>query len=254
MKNGTCVLCTVTVFHRHPVVIATDIYLITFRYKGVVAMKHRIIMVYLVLSFIAFQPLSASASLVVQDFGGTNVTIQTDPITNTSTYWYWDVNQFTDMTYQDVLDEIAVVNVPNLSATWNVASMAQVQNLVDDHAPGEIIASFSLTRVSYNPNTQIFDLAVNGRMEHYWNGARSQWESAVGSAGVYEDINNPLFFYADLVGGVTGSTFIGDTYTNDSIGAWVVSTDAQIVPIPPSLLLMASGLIGCVGLRRWVRR
>ena len=218
-------------------------------------MKLRIIMAYLVLSFIAFQPLSASASLIVQDFGGINVTIQEiDPITNDSWYWYWDVNRFTGMTYQEVLDEIAVVNVPGLSATWSVASMAQVQNLFGGHAPGEIIASFSMTRVSYDPNTLMFDLAVNGRMEHYWNGPRSQWESDVGSAGVYENMNNPLSFYADLTGGVTGQTFIGDTYAHDSIGAWVVSTDAQIVPIPPSLLLMASGLLGLVGFKRWFRR
>ena len=82
-------------------------------------------------SFVVVQPPSASASLMVDNLSGINVSYDD----TTGYYWYWDLSRFTGMTYPEQITEIAAISVPGYAGTWHMASLAEMTTLwkADSH-------------------------------------------------------------------------------------------------------------------------
>ncbi len=99
---------------------------------------------------------------------------------------------------------------------------------------------------NYLPGQFIFHLLIEGRYDEMGSLGHKQGRVVM---GMQAGTSYPS--YVNI-----GHGYSNDYYDDPSLymGAWAVSTDAQVVPLPPSLLLMASGLIGCVGFKRWFRR
>jgi len=221
----------------------------------------RISLFLLVVSVVVISGQSASAYLVTEDYGGTNVTW--DSITKY--YWYWDLNRFLWMTYAEQLAEISSIHIPGYTGTWQMANQSQMQAIFAYGPAGEIVEGFAPTQFfvnqgggsNYTANIQFY-IDFTGRYE-YDDPADALGKHPIYQFYIYADIEStPDSYYDEWYGDSNGygSPYEGDDNSDDLwyTGAWVVSTDLAVVPVPPSLLLMASGLIGCVGLKRWFRR
>jgi hypothetical protein len=62
----------------------------------------------------------------------------------TGQYWYYDITRFSDMTYDEQIQEIATVSVQGFTGTWRMALEAEMQALWENSAQA-IFSSFALT-------------------------------------------------------------------------------------------------------------
>ncbi len=208
----------------------------------------RILLLLAVTSVVIYNLPSASASLIVQNYDGINVTY--DDITDT--YWYWDLSRFSGMTYNVQLDEIATIGVNGLTGTWGFASQSDINSLVN-YDIIDIAIAFNTSSVTYATD---FQTAEPVWYSMVWKGrfGPTQYQSGI---SFNDSLEFSLTAYSTAGWHWTGPSYfdIGPDNVNEIIGAWVVlDPQASPVPLPPSLLLMASGLIGLVGFTRKFRR
>ena len=153
-------------------------------------------------------------------------------------YWWQDLSDFTSMNYEEQVDAIS-----DIGYGFHLAS------------DGEMEALFT------NEIQDIHDAFIH-------SGTSSGAQFYYDYFGFYElegplvPLENPTFptHYIAMVEFCTtqpypnyssmslGEYYLKDTYYSSNFGAWVAS--ASPIPIPATLLLFGSGLIGIVGIRR----
>lgn len=219
----------------------------------------RISLFVLIASFITFQPTIALPSgLLVEPYSGINVT-EDD---NTGYYWYWDLGRFSGMTYDDQILEISSISIPGYTGTWNMATQAQMDGLTNAYTHAELMKSFSTNDTKYYFGPDPLDMEVYENYSGRYGVASQNNADYHAAYGIYFHIFivdgvviDPPTHQGELSYAFYGEEgFIPDGISSYTLGAWVVSTDLQAIPVPSTLVLMASGLIGCAGLRRRFRR
>ena len=106
-------------------------------------MKHRLIMVCVFfLSAIVVSTEYANAALtVLEPVAGQKVTLDT----HTGKYWYWDLADFTNMTYAEQITAIAGLGCYGGVTGWHMASLAEMEEFWPAYTGAEIMASFGKT-------------------------------------------------------------------------------------------------------------
>lgn len=162
---------------------------------------------------------AAGAALTVhENVPGEKVTYDTF----SGQYWYWNVTEFVDQTYQQQLDAIAAIDsYGGITGGWHLADSNEITNLRLNGAE-EIVASFATTIWQ-------FGLHCRGRVE----------------ISPAPDTHNALKAYY-YFGWRHDYDEVADTDVGPTIGAWVTTT----VPEPASLTLAAIGMVSLARLRR----
>jgi hypothetical protein len=175
---------------------------------------------------------SVGADLMVQEHKpGEWVTLDT----NTNYYWYWNLADFVNMDYGDQIDKIAGLGTyGNIAGGWHMATANDIMLLWAFNTAIDLEAGFGMT------SKDLFEHdSYLGRID-----ASPQW--AAGSHYLAQVIDNtkiPLFNF-----------YCPDTQEAYYVGAWVC-TDQPLVPLPPAVILAATGLLSStLGLRRLGRK
>ena len=176
---------------------------------------------------------TASADLVVQDYldNGEKVTLDTV----TGNYWYWNLADFVDMTYDEQMSAIAGLGTyGNIAGGWHMATLDEMEALWAQGAD-EIRSGFFPTGISPSQYVYIgrYDL-IHSAGQHYYVYA----QAVVGGPAMIATL--PHFGVPDAI-------------TVHILGAWV-TTDAAVVPAPGALVLAATGLLSVLGVNRWCRK
>ena len=178
---------------------------------------------------------TASAGLIVRDYLTNGQLVVED--TETGNYWYQNLNDFVSMTYGEQITAIGGISPTygNIAGGWHMASLAEMEDLWDE-GETEITSAFG-----------------------------SPWAGGEGwSANTIGRYDTPLSFFSShyVAGRVLGGWTPLDLWTTlDSsetplLGAWVV-TDATVVPLPPSVVMVTTGFLTLMGAKlrgRWRRR
>jgi len=148
--------------------------------------------------------------------------------TATGNYWYWDVSDFTNMTYDQQISAIAALgNYGNIADGWHMATLEDITQLWEYDAD-ELLASFNPTLV-----VPVSLSEIRGRYD-YSSTSGYHYRLLVSSpviSGLYKD-------------SLQGAQLL-DTATAEStfpVGTWVVS-EGPVIPVPGALVLAAIGLL-----------
>jgi hypothetical protein len=144
-------------------------------------------------------------------------------------YWYWDMTYFTNQDYATQMQNIGDLDYFG-STQWRMATLTDIQALFQASSPGELLGSFQWTLAASSP------WGVEGRIDEPVYPADHQvaqvleWSSGnqVAQTGFH----------------------IHDDKSALTIGAWVVTSAAAVIPEPTPLVLMGIGLIGLLALYR----
>lgn len=184
--------------------------------------KTRVIVVSFLSLFIAQQ---AQCGLTVLEMvAGQKVTLDT----NTGNYWYYGLTRFDDKTYNEQINEISGLGTyGNIAGGWHLATFSEMTALWS--YSGDTIGS-NFEPAGYgapSPNAEIWA----GRFE--W---KPQTPDEHGYAGIYHMASGS--YNMDIL----GDKSIPDLDTSAWISAWV-TTDAQVVPVPPAVILTMTGVL-----------
>ena len=171
-------------------------------------------------------------------------------------YWYQDLSVFTNMTYDQQTAAITTISVATVAGhRWGAFRMATLSDMEslwtpDKNLAAEINAVFTYTD-AYQVNG-IWHYQRIGRYDRFYDTTPHGFDEpahylartveSVAPDGSKNYNHNSLDFNSEL-----------DAATRSYIGAWVVA-DASPVPLPASLWLLASGVIGLVGVKRRTSR
>lgn len=155
--------------------------------------------------------------------------------TATGNYWYYDLTDFAGWNYDDQIDAIANLGTyGNIAGGWHMATLDEMEPLWQN-SETTIMANFE----------KILD---TGGIE-WWAGRYDRAVSDIDHAAAFVYDNYGTIVKSEL----SDSIFIYDTDEIGHVSAWVVS-DQAVVPVPPALILGATGLLssalGLIRLRR----
>ena len=191
---------------------------------------------FLTVAAVLLSPGPVSAFLTVYEYvPGEKVTWDED----TGKYWYWNLADFTNMTYDEQIAAIAGLGTyGNIAGGWHMADMIEMR---------------SLYHYATNTDQQIRDIITTKfapSSDKYWYG-RYDSEAESGHHyytgvyyGGYDDQMGPILLE---------SARIMDISSSNIHSAWVV-TDHPIVPVPGAFILAATGLLSMLGLNRLRRK
>ena len=220
-----------------------------------------------IIACILFTGLNAYASPITTDsfmtgdpFHFAFVTSGTTDATSADINYY---NQFV----QDAADAAAAGIGVQLGLTWRAFISTPTQHATDNVDIQGRVITLSDDIVAYNP-ADLYDASIHNPINYnelgiyentnVWTGSASNGfgypANEVGNpdrGAVYGNTTNIDFRWVSTNTAVKNESFHLYAFSN-----LVIYDDGAFhaVPIPPSILLMASGLIGCVGFKRWFRR
>ncbi len=167
----------------------------------------------------------------------------------TDKYWFQDLTQFVDMTFDEQLNEIATLNIAashtgNSWGDWRMATVNELSDLLYDDQGWD-----------YPILEQVSELFNPTSGNDLWLG-RAAFHLPPQS---YLNHCSPLL--ADYGADIGGRSFMVEIYGNveydytrsDSLGAWVVAEGRNPyppIPEPGTLLFMGTGIVVLAGLRR----
>jgi hypothetical protein len=157
-------------------------------------------------------------------------------------WWVNDLRLFEEMTYQGQKDYIdGTINTLTkynfVNTNWHMATLSEMEGLWNN-TDVQIGAIFQ--------NTDSYVMPIPGTPTLYeWSGRYDQTTTAhpggAAHEGYYIWVNNVELVWSHM------KTIPLDTHSDGTLGAWVTTSN---VPIPPAFLLLGSGLIGIVGIRK----
>jgi hypothetical protein len=156
-------------------------------------------------------------------------------------WWVSDLRLFEEMTYQGQKDYIdGTINTLTkynfVNTNWHMATLAEMEGLWNN-TDAQIGAVFQYTGLwiePISPNSTHYEWM--GRFDHvgtHPNGPAHE--------GFLLDVNASTIVWSSM------TVVPLDTHADDRLGSWVTTS---AVPIPPAFLLLGSGLIGIVGIRK----
>lgn len=172
------------------------------------------------------------ADLMVQEhIIGQKVTFDT----NTNYYWYWNLADFVSMDYAEQKAKIAGLGAyGNIAGGWHMAKAKDIVWLWNNYTANQLADAFGMSS---------FDAFHN--------------VSHLGRIDEAPDWCIGYHFGEQIVGG-TKVDLLGIIYPDDQrayyLGAWVC-TEQQLVPLPPAVILAATGMLSAtLGLKRLRRK
>jgi hypothetical protein len=176
---------------------------------------------------------TVSADLQVHEYvSGQKVTFDE----NTGHYWYWNLADFVNKTYAEQNTEIASLgNYGYIADGWHRATLAEMGAIWNNYTGPEIAAAFG---TSYS-----FDMAHIGWYDGPPVTSGGFTFNPVGDLSLMGVNKTPL-----------QSLFYNNDLRHSEVGAWV-TTNAPVVPVPPAVILAATGLLSsALGLKRCRRK
>jgi len=188
---------------------------------------------------VLISPDSVSAVLTVYEYiPGEKVTLDS----STGDYWYWNLADFVNMTYDEQITAIAGLGTYGyIAGGWHMATQSEMASLWANDSVA-IASGFSITGT-----TILGDHLWRGRYDEEgppWAGPGWHLASQLSA--------DPTLTFFDKVD-LSNSMILNDILPYMDVGAWV-TTDAALVPVPGAVVLTASGLLSMLGFKRWRRK
>ncbi len=163
---------------------------------------------------------------------------------NKGKYWIQDLSAFTSGTYDEQQFSISVLKQVSYSgiSTWHMATLSDMQDLWTYDA--DVLAAIFSATYAYNIPSKYGDTMWYGRYNSMVSGVPGHYY-----AGIDYDDSQGTYSLSPLE-----SWALSDSSALVPWGAWVVSDPVAAIPLPPSLLLLLSGLVTCAGFRKWFKR
>ena len=215
-------------------------------------LKCTIMIVFLVL----VSPALACAALISQLYHGTPVVYDD----STGFYWYSDVPSLGGY-YADTMSGIASIYNDGSIGPWHLATLPEFTTLTSDvyfnrafiGLPPFRFTSIRMVDLDGVPGLDYAIGFVTGRLSDGDDTDGTTYEMEVLTQSAFLTVGEPLQWSLSGLSTVYGPSTVA--HSSFSPGAWVVAHSLPAaVPLPPTLLLMVSGLVGCAGIKRWFRR
>ena len=149
--------------------------------------------------------------------------------------WYRHLSEKTNSTFSEHFEHLTEMNkyIYADELKWRIANSQDMQNIYDS---------------TYAEVCDAFTPSYDDGWNEVWYGRYDQELSNYPDASLgYEIIFVNGSYISEMYNVLTM-----DDRSDKMLGAWYVS--GTPVPLPTSMLLMASGLVGCIGLKRRFRR
>ena len=171
---------------------------------------------------------------------------------STNKYWFKDMSRFVNMTFDEQLSEISLVNTDPIFSSvnresWRMATVLEVGDLLsgnwwDANDPNLSKVCDLLTPTEVGTSTAVW----SGRTFHIQSG------SVAPTPFLYYDSTNTSMPYFCEIGGSIDSDFL----KSDSLGAWVVADGRNPYPVPEpgTLLFMSTAIFMFAGFRKQSRK
>lgn len=173
---------------------------------------------------------TASANLTVHEYVAGEFVIED---TDTGNYWYWNLADFVNKTYDQQITAIGDLgNYGGIAGGWHMASLSEMQTLIPYTENPSAFVSYFCWPSSTKP--------FYGRFNYI----------------LYHETGAHAYFVFDPSGLYWPTPFISQLWDWDhlpSIGAWV-TTDSPVVPAPPAVVLATTGLLCLLGAKLRGRR
>lgn len=176
---------------------------------------------------------TASADLIVHDYLGNGEKVTLDTVTGK--YWYWNLQDFVNMLYSEQVSAIGAISPTygNIAGGWHMASRSEMLDLWL-YSETDITSAF---------------LSAYGTID---------WP--IHTIARYESIPLPYDDQRYTAGRLNwvwyppedGAT-VGHWSVSPFLSAWV-TTDATVVPVPPSVVMVTTGFLTLLGIKLKGRR